>query len=229
MEKACFYGVSVGPGDPQLLTFRAAGVIAACPVIAAPQTKGENRTALQIARQAVSLEGKEILPLPFLMTRDPQLLRQSHQALAGRVLSFLRQGKSVAMLNLGDISIYSTFSYLAELVEQAYFPTEWIPGVPSFCAVAAKLKTSLTVMDRPVQIIPAGYRDLQQALDWPGTKILMKTGRAMPQVRQALRQAGLYEKTGLVQNCGLPEEKICRSLEEADDQPGYFTTMVVRE
>ena len=61
MEKACFYGVSVGPGDPQLLTFRAAGVIAACPVIAAPQTKGENRTALQIARQAVSLEGKEIL------------------------------------------------------------------------------------------------------------------------------------------------------------------------
>ena len=90
------------------------------------------------------------------MTRDPQLLRQSHQALAGRVLSFLRQGKSVAMLNLGDVSIYSTFSYLAELVEQAHFPTEWIPGVPSFCAVAAKLKTSLTVMDRPVQIIPAG-------------------------------------------------------------------------
>ena len=120
---------------------------------------------MQIARQAVSLEGKEILPLPFLMTRDPQLLRQSHQALAGRVLSFLRQGKSVAMLNLGDISIYSTFSYLAELVEQAYFPAEWIPGVPSFCAVAAKLKTSLTVMDRPVQIIPAGYGDLQQALD----------------------------------------------------------------
>ena len=36
MEKACFYGVSVGSGDPQLLTFRAAGVIAACPVIAAP-------------------------------------------------------------------------------------------------------------------------------------------------------------------------------------------------
>ena len=82
MEKACFYGVSVGPGDPQLLTFRAAGVIAACPVIAAPQTKGENRTALQIARQAVSLEGKEILPLPFLMTRDPQLLRQVKEEFA---------------------------------------------------------------------------------------------------------------------------------------------------
>ncbi|MDD3192992.1 MAG: precorrin-2 C(20)-methyltransferase [Oscillospiraceae bacterium] len=229
MEKACFYGVSVGPGDPALLTVKAIRVMEACPVIAAPQTKGEKTLALDIARQAVSLKEKEILLLPFLMTKDPQLLSQSHQALAGQVAAFLRRGKSVAMLNLGDVSVYSTFSYLSGRIQAAGYPVEWIPGVPSFCAVAAKLQTSLTVMDRPVQIIPAGHGHLQEALALPGTKVLMKTGKAMPQVRQALRQAGLYEKTGLVQNCGLPDEKVCRSLDEADDQPGYFTTMIVGE
>ncbi len=228
MEKGIFYGVGVGPGDPELLTLKALRIIERCPVIAAPETRGEKTLALDIVRQAVNLEGKTILLLQFLMTRDKQALDQSHRRQAEKIMDYLKRGQDVAMLNLGDVSIYSTFSYLLEIVKQAGFEVRASPGVPSFCAVGALLQQSLTEMSLPLHIIPAGCSGLEQSLALPGGKVLMKTGKALPQVRQALREQGLYEKASLVQNCGLPDQKICRSLDEAEDGVGYFTNIVVK-
>lgn len=226
--KATFYGVSVGPGDPELLTIKAVNAIKNCPVIAAPQTKGEKTLALDIARSAVDLTDKIILPLHFLMSKDPLALQAQHAQSAKLVMEHLAAGRNVAMLNLGDVSIYSTFSYIAQLIEQAGWPVEIIPGVPSFCAVAAKLHTSLTTMQQPLHIIPASHGNLEEALALPGTRVLMKSGRAMPKVKKALKQANLYEKASLVYNCGLPDEKVCKKLEDSEEQMGYFTTIVVK-
>lgn len=228
MEKGMFYGVGVGPGDPELLTRKAVRIIEQCPVIAAPETRGGKTLALDIARQAANLEGKTILLLQFLMTRDRQALERSHREQAQKIMGHLEQGRDVAMLNLGDVSIYSTFSYLLEIVKEAGFEARVVPGVPSFCAVGALLQQSLTEMSLPLHIIPAGHPGLEQSLALPGGKVLMKTGKALPEVRQALRRQGLYEKASLVQNCGLPNQKICRSLDDAEDDAGYFTTIVVK-
>ena len=65
-----FYGVGVGPGDPELLTLKAVRVLEDCPVLAAPQMASGEMTALNIARQAARLEGKTLLPLRFTMSRD---------------------------------------------------------------------------------------------------------------------------------------------------------------
>ena len=116
MAKGIFYGVGVGPGDPELITLKAVRCIEQCPVIAAPETKGEKTLALDIARGAVDLAGKTILPLHFLMTRDPGALERSHRAQAERIMEQLDAGRDVAMLNLGDVSIYSTFSYLLAII-----------------------------------------------------------------------------------------------------------------
>ena len=80
MEKriGTFYGVSVGPGDPELMTLKAVRCLERCPVIAAPQTSGGQMLALDIAKGAVDLSGKTILPLHFAMSRDPAVLRASH-------------------------------------------------------------------------------------------------------------------------------------------------------
>ena len=223
------YGVSVGPGDPELLTLKAVHIIAACPVVATPRTAGEKALALDIASGAVDLSGKEILWLDFPMTRDHQKLRQSHLEAAASVETHLRQGKDVAMLNLGDVSVYSTFAYLQSLVTAHGFSAVMIPGVTSFCAVAAVLGEGLTTMHQPIHIFPASSGPTGDALRLPGTKVLMKTGRAMPEVRAAIEAAGLSEKTKLVQNCGLPGQQICHSLDEASDNISYFTTIIVKE
>ena len=90
------------------------------------------------------------------------------------------------MAILGDVSIYSTYCYVMELLKAEGFPCMMVPGVPSFCAVAARLGRSLTEPDRPLHILPGGGPGLGEALDLPGSKVLMKAGRNHRQLLEEL-------------------------------------------
>lgn len=163
-----FYGVSVGPGDPELLTLQAVRLLRQCPVLAAPQTASGQMLALDIARRALGseLDGKTILPLQFAMSRDAAVLRASHETAASAVRPFLDAGQDVAMLNLGDVSIYATFGYLQEILQAQGYATAMAAGVPSFCAAAARLNLPLTGgMDAPLTIAPGSRAD--EVLDAP--------------------------------------------------------------
>ena len=102
MKYGILYGVSVGPGDPELMTVKAVRILERCPVVAAPRTAGEKTLALDIASGAADLRGKTILNLEFAMTRDPAELAASHRAAADTLENELREGRDVAMLNLGE-------------------------------------------------------------------------------------------------------------------------------
>ena len=225
-----FYGVSVGPGDPELLTLKAVRCIERCPVLAAPRTAEDRMLALEIVKGAVDVSGKTILPLQFAMSRDADTLRASHEAAAGAVREALDAGQDVAMLNLGDVSIYATYGYLEEILKAQGYPTARIAGVPSFCAAAAALGRSLTDgMEAPLTLAPG--RHAEQVLDAPGAKVLMKSGRQLPAALAALRQRGLLEKSAMACNCGLPEQTLWPDLSSYDPaRPvGYFTTIIVKE
>lgn len=226
--KGTLYGVSVGPGDPELMTLQAVRILKHCPVIAVPQTGSGGTVALDIASQAVDLNDKELIMLPFLMVRDRRRLDDSHRQLAGLLRSALDQGQDVAMLSLGDASVYSSFSYMAELLEPEGYSIVVSAGVTSFCASAAALGVSLTKMNQPVHIIPAGADD-GQALTLSGTKVLMKAGKSLPQLLWRLKESNQLENAMLVQNCGLPDQKILKTIPEDFDTPGYFTTVIVKE
>ena len=221
------YGVSVGPGDPELMTLKAVRVLKECPVIATPQTAGEKTLAYDIASQVVDMSGKELLTLAFLMTRDKEKLTQRHEEIATMISEKLDEGKDVAMVNLGDVSVFATFTYIMDILVAQGYGVEMVPGVTSFCAVASTLKTSLTTMHRPLHILPAA--SLGEVLALEGTKVVMKTGKAMPAVKALLREQGMIKETTAVQNCGLPNQVICNSLDEISDDLGYFTTMIIKE
>lgn len=228
-QTGTFYGVGVGPGDPELMTLKAIRTLERCPVIAAPQTRSGEMLALDIARQAVDLTGKTILPLYFTMERDRARQYAAHERAAAQVEPYLRAGQDVAMLNLGDVSIYATYCYLMDILKDKGYPTAMIPGVPSFCAVAARLGESLTEMNTPLHIVPAGGGPLEQVLELPGTKVLMKSGKRIPQVVDTLRRAGRLERAALVCSCGLPGEQVVTQLESAPESAGYFATIIVKE
>lgn len=230
MKRGVFYGVGIGPGDPELLTLKAVRVLERCPAVAAPRTKGGGMLALEIASSAVDLDGKTVIPLDFAMERDRERQRASHRTAADAVAAYLAQGVDVAMLNLGDVSIYATYPYLMELLRQRGYETVMVPGVPSFCAVAARLGVSLTEMDAALHIAPGGA-SLADTLDLPGIKVLMKSGRQMPAVLAALAEREALERSMLVRNCGLPGEAVYPDLSR--DMPpedlGYFATVIVKE
>ena len=224
-----FYGVSVGPGDPELLTLQAVRLLRQCPVLAAPQTASGQMLALDIARRALGseLDGKTILPLQFAMSRDAAVLRASHETAASAVRPFLDAGQDVAMLNLGDVSIYATFGYLQEILQAQGYATAMAAGVPSFCAAAARLNLPLTGgMDAPLTIAPGSWT--------PGTKVLMKTGRQLPALLNTLDANGALSRSALVCSCGLPDETIFPDLSTArppqdGSKAGYFATVLVKE
>ena len=234
MEKrnGVLYGVSVGPGDPELMTLKAVRCLEKCPVIAAPQTAGGRMLALDIARRALGaeLDDKTILPLQFAMSRDAAVLRASHETAASAVRLFLDAGQDVAMLNIGDVSIYATFGYLQEILQAGGYATAMAAGVPSFCAAAARLNVPLTGgMDTPLIIAPGGWTD--RVLEMPGTKVLMKAGRQLPVLLDTLQQADKLKKSALVCNCGLPDEAVFPALTDYDpaQDAGYFATILVKE
>lgn len=226
--KGTFYCVGVGPGDPELMTLKGARTLERCPVIAAPCTKGGEMLALDIARGAVELEDKIILPISFSMSRDAAKRKAEYEAGARAIAGYLAAGRDVAMVNLGDVSIYATCGRMMELVKEKGFSVVMIPGVPSFCAVAARLGESLTADNAPLHIFPAGDTALKEALELHGTKVLMKSGRQLPGVIDALERAGALDRAALAENCGLPGERVVNPLNR-ETQSGYFSTIVVKE
>lgn len=229
VRQGVFYGVGVGPGDPELLTTKALRTLERCSVIAAPRTKSGEMLALDIVRQAMPLEGKTILPLEFTMSRDPAVLRASRLRASETIAARLSAGQDVAMLNLGDVSIYATFGYLMDMLTGEGYKAVMVPGVPSFCAVAARLGASLTTVSSPLHILPGGSSSLAEQLDLPGTKVLMKSGRQLPQAVETLRQKGLLQQAAMVRDCGLPTEQVCRDLTRLPEETGYFATVIVKE
>ena len=230
VKKGTLHGVSVGPGDPELMTLKAARCIEQCPVLAAPQTAAGRMLALDIAKGAVDVSGKIILPLHFAMSQDPEVLKASHAAAADAVRAHLDAGRDVALLNLGDVSIYATYGYLEEILTAQGYAAVRIAGVPSFCAAAARLGQSLTGgMEQPLTIAPGHH--VEQVLAAPGAKVLMKTGRRLPKTLDALRERGLLANSAMVCNCGLPDEAVFPTLTDYDpaQDAGYFATILVKE
>ena len=225
--KGKFYGVSVGPGDPEYMTLKAVRVLNACPVVAAPRTGMEHSVALSIARGVVDLSAKELLFLDFLMSRNESAVAARYDELAALVTEKLDGGQDVAMLSLGDASLYATHSYLQERIAQKGYQTETVAGVTSFCACAAALKTSLTSPRVPLRILPGDYPALEAELKAKGSKVIMKTGKELEAVKLTLKRSGVYDKASMVADCGMESEAVYHSLDNAAG--GYFATILVKE
>ena len=225
--RGTLYGVGVGPGDPELLTLKALRVVREAPVIAVPAEQKEESVAYRIVRAAYpELEQKEVLPVPMPMTKDKQRLAASHEAGAAAVERILEAGKDVAFLTLGDPTVYSTYLYIHRLVAQAGYATEIVSGIPSFCAVAARLNVGLVEKAELLHVIPSSY-PVEEALKLSGTRVLMKAGKKMGQVKAQLE--ALSADVCMIENCGMENEKIYRSAEEIPEDAGYYSLILVKE
>lgn len=221
------YGLGIGPGDPELLTLKAVRLIQENEVIALPGKNPQETVAYRIAVQAVpQLRQKELISVEMPMTKDMQRLEESHQEAATRLEAYLKQGKNVVFLTLGDPTVYSTYLYVHSRLLKKGYQAEIVSGITSFCAVAARLNTGLVEKAEELHVIPASYQ-IQEALDMPGTKVLMKAGRQMAKVKELLKERGF--EAMMVENCGMENEKVYRSLDEIPDDAGYYSLIIVKE
>lgn len=225
--KGTLYGVGIGPGDPELLTLKAVRLIRENEVIALPGEKPEETVAYQISVQAVpELADKTLLALTMPMTKDKALLNENYDRAAEKIADQLDQGKNVVFLTLGDPTVYSTYMYVHQRLEEKGYWVEIISGITSFCAVAARMNMSLVERSEPLHVIPASYQ-IEEALKLPGTKVLMKAGKQMKYVKEQVK--GFGKNAVMIENCGMPDEKIYASADEIPENAGYYSLIVIKE
>jgi precorrin-2 C(20)-methyltransferase len=227
MKKGRFIGVGTGPGDPELMTFKAVKIIEEADIIMIPAKDKESCRAYRTASGACpGVEDKECICEPFPMKMDKEELEAFHIRTADRAMSLPDKGMDIAFLVIGDPSVYSTFDYVERIVRSKGYRTERVSGIPSFIAAADRLDISLGEDGRPIHIIP-GSGDIDKALNPDGTRVFMKTGKKLANLKKALIE---YEKEGGrvagVYGCSLPEEELVYGAENIPDDWGYLNVVI---
>nr|WP_302638236.1 precorrin-2 C(20)-methyltransferase [uncultured Clostridium sp.] len=220
------YGVGVGPGDPELLTLKAVRLIKESEIIAIPNDDKEKCVAYKIALGAVpELEDKEILYISMPMTKDEEHLKQSHEKGAAQIIEKLKEGKDVAFLTLGDPAIYSTYLYVHKIVLDKDYKAQIVSGIPSFCAAAARINEGLVEKAEQLHIIPASYQ-IDKALELPGTKVFMKSGKKIQSVKEKINTSNV--EAIMIENCGMENEKVYRDINEVKENASYYSLIIVK-
>ena len=232
-DRGRLWGVSVGPGDSELLTLKGLRILQTVDVVACPQNRqGEPGMAYTIVKSHLRPE-QTILPLDLPFVRDPVQLQQAWRLAGERLVPLLTQGQDVAFITEGDASLYSTFSYVAQSVHRLApaIKITTVPGVCSPLAAMAALNRPLSLGSEKIAILPALYdvSELTHALGWAEVVVLMKVASVFSQVWHTLKEKGLLEQASLVERVGSPEEKLYPSLVNlADYTPPYFSILIVR-
>lgn len=236
-----FYVIGVGPGDPELMTLKAARILRECPVWFAPKGKQDGEsTALSIVEKVVPSQGKEILAHYFPMkkirmgqTPDAEVAAAWQDA-ATAILARIARGSSVVFPTLGDPAIYSTGFYVCDtlLGMAPDLAVEIIPGVSAIGASAAAVKMPLCLGDDRMVVVPATFENgkLRETLQQFDTVVLMKVHRVMDRLVPLLTELDLLDRAVLVERTSQQAERIRKDLAAAArEEQHYFSTIIVRK
>ena len=226
-------GVGMGPGDPELVTVKAARLLRDADRVFVPVLDlAEEGRAETTARAHLDHERVERL-LFALNERHDAARRERHWDAAGRrVAEWLAEhGGTAVFATIGDPNLYSTFGYLAATVRTLLpaVTVETIPGITAMQALAAASGTPLTEGAEPLVLIPlaSGAESLPAALDYAadGTVVAYKAGRHMAEVSKLAAEAGRFAGAVYGARLGMPGETVAPLTELAGEAP-YLSTVL---
>jgi len=230
--KGCLYGVSLGPGDPDLITRRAWQLLQQDNTWTYPvRNKKSSSYALDIVtRSGLPLAVKN-QALVFPMTHDIEILSKYWLRAAQTVIDILNTGEDVLFLVEGDASTYSTFGHLARTVTGLDSSTEiqTIPGVTSFHAASAKLKFPLADVDDTVAIIPAAYGVpvIEKLLVDFDSLVLIKVKPILDDIIALLDKQNLLQHSSFVEKAGAPDERIITDISTLVGQKVNYLSLIL--
>ncbi len=227
------YGIGVGPGDPELLTIKAARILGEVDLIFTAASPGNDYSIAQQIAEPHLKPGIEIRRLDFPMVGDEDALTTAWRANARIIADELRRGRSAAFLTLGDPLTYSTYGYvlpyLAEMLPEGAVVT--IPGITSYQMAASRRNRPLVTGLESLTIM-SGVEDperLGRLLDQTDNVAILKTYRSYEGIMAMLKKKGLLKNATLYSKVGLPDEEIHSDLEnDPVTKPPYLSLMIVK-
>ena len=227
----------VGPGDPSLLTLAAVDAIQESTVVSYPvSTRGGDSLAEKIASKWITKDKKK-LPLHFPMVDDKNTLKSAWRVAGRELMKMVDKGERVVFLAQGDISLFSTGSYLSKELEK-YHPecvVKLIPGVTSFAAAAAKSKLTLAFQEEELLVLPVpdSYDELKSILSDAASKkrvvVLLKLGKKWEWVKLLLEELDLIKISIFAERIGFSDQQILRASDLPSGTRPYFSLLLIRQ
>jgi len=234
VSKGKLYGVSLGPGSPELITRRSWALLQSDKIWTYPVRNPKHDSyALDIVLRAGLPLPEQHIPLIFPMTHDVEKLAKYWLKAADTVLEKIHAGQDVLFLVEGDASTYSTFGHLARTVTSldADIVIDIVAGVSSFNAAAAKVQLPLAEVDDTLAIIPAGYglSIISNMLDEFDTLILLKVKPLLDDIINLLSERELLPHSRFIEKAGAPDEKIIMDITSLQGQTvNYLSLLLVK-
>ena len=227
-------GIGVGPGDPELLTLKAARLLREADVVFAPSTSLDRESrAEQIVLAATGIQARRLV---FALEDQGGVTAERAAAWdeAARTVieAFDAGAENVAFVTLGDPNVYSTFGYLAQTVAgfDDQVKTESVPGITAMQDLAARADVRLAEGREPLTLVPAtaGIDEFRKALNLSGTVVVYKGGRFIGELKATIEETGRMQDAVLGTDLGLPSERVSRLRDRPEgERAPYFTTLIV--
>jgi len=230
-----FYGIGVGPGDPELLTLKAVRILTESRCIYLPTSRLSTQNYVSEVVRRYADAACEICPVTFSLASDSDRRREHWQQTASEIAGRLRTGQDVTFVTLGDALLYSTYIYLVRALRRE-FPAariETVPGISSFNLAAALTHTPLGEGRQPLRVIPS-TNDLgvvEAAVATGDCVVLMKIGSRLGAIIALLDRLEVLERSVFVSRAGLPDQFIetdLYRLRGADEKLGNLAVMIVQ-
>ncbi|EFK09461.1 precorrin-2 C(20)-methyltransferase [delta proteobacterium NaphS2] len=234
MQNGTLYGIGVGPGDPDLITLKAAKILQQVEtVFAAASTKNSHSIAMEILSPHMNSD-VPVVRLGFPMTRSKIELAHAWENNAHQVMEFLKQGRKAAFITLGDPMLYSTFGYMYRTIRNKApdIPIEIVPGITSYQAGAAAAGEILAEAEESVAVISGalGAQNLKRIIHQTDNVVMLKVYRNYGKIMDMLDELGLMENATLISRCGLEDQEIIHDLRNRPDvPPPYLSLLLIRK
>jgi len=234
MKTGIFYGIGVGPGDPQLITMKGVRVLNNCKHVFVPKARtASDSVALSIAGIYLGSQVK-VYELVFPMTSNSTELKERWDDSAEQVAKVLETGEDACFLTLGDPLLYSTYIYLLRSLRERIKDIEavTIPGITAFSAAAALTDFAVGTAKEQVTIVPTAddMTAVKEALHRGGTIVLMKIGKRLHDILEIIEENGLISRSVFVSRAGMPDQRIetdLRILRNACPEEGYLSIILI--
>ena len=229
--------VSVGPGDPSMITLSALSCIYDATLIAYPISyDGGESMAARIVSKLVKINRKA-LPIIMPMVKDKDILRKAWRIATDKIAEAAFNGEKIAFICEGDISIYSTASYLFIDLKQRYpeLKAVLISGVSSISAASALSRMPLAMQNEQLLVLPTPETSedliciLKEAIKKNRIIVFLKLGSRWRWIRPELEKLDLLKNSIFAQRVGWPDQNvIAANLVEESEKP-YFSLLIVRQ